>query len=218
MQEYPVFDLTIPENAYIFGLLQTDGSLNKRKNRTKTTSLSIEIKKSDEDILLKLQKVLPVSSYLKYRKRNTNFKDNYESVSLIINGQGFRDELNRLGLPIGKKSEIISTPKTEYSKSNYWRGIIDGDGSLGFSNRGIPFVSLTTKSEKIAREYKLYLKLINGLAPKSNRNKRDNIYNIIVYRELAKNVADKLYANNTICLDRKYNLAMSILDWKPNVI
>ena len=49
-------------------------------------------------------------------------------------------------VPVGKKSYIICPPKEEFSEVDYWRGIIDGDGSLGIAKSlgNAPFLSVIT--------------------------------------------------------------------------
>lgn len=38
-----------------------------------------------------------------------------------------------VGMTYGKKSDIITIPIISFSEIDYWRGMIDGDGSLGFT-------------------------------------------------------------------------------------
>ena len=47
-----------------------------------------------------------------------------------------------------------------------------------------------------------------------SRNKRDNVYNIMVSNEEAQNLCRYLYGESTLYLDRKYNKALEILDWR----
>ena len=60
-------------DSYIYGLLITDGSMYlTTRNRGKVT---LEISKKDEDIVMKLNKLIPKSK-IHERVRNTNFKNN----------------------------------------------------------------------------------------------------------------------------------------------
>lgn len=57
--------------SYLFGLILTDGSIYlTTRNRGKIT---IELQKSDNDLLYGIQKRIPESS-INTRKRGTNFK------------------------------------------------------------------------------------------------------------------------------------------------
>lgn len=133
-----------PFYAYLFGFAQTDGHLYEQsRNRGK---LRIEIGKQDAEILETFKRLLPFNSSIRYRVRTTNFGKNYESVIWTVCDKGFRDCLKDWGFPVGKKSEIIKTPCVEFSQTDYFRGLIDGDGSLGLTANGFPFVSLVTSS------------------------------------------------------------------------
>lgn len=153
-----ILALENPFYAYLFGLIQTDGHLYQNsRNRGR---LSIELGRRDEELLLKLQKRLPFNSTISYRTRKTNFSDKYVSVIWNIFEKRFRDFLIENGIPSGRKSKIISTPFCKYSKTDYFRGLIDGDGSLGLTAKGFPFLSFITASSEIAKEYLSFLKSI----------------------------------------------------------
>ena len=54
--------------SYMIGLFQTDGSLSRcSRNRGK---LQLEISSKDEDIIYKLEKLIPYHCCIKKRKRN----------------------------------------------------------------------------------------------------------------------------------------------------
>jgi hypothetical protein len=147
-----VYMENIKEISYIIGFIQTDGCLTSAtRNRGK---VSIGISKRDKDILDAMVEYLDYNYSIKERIQNTNFKDNFESVCLTICDKKFRDFLiNDVGMHYGKKSYTITIPKINYSEIDYWRGIIDGDGSLGLTSNNIPFLSLVTASEELKKEY-----------------------------------------------------------------
>ncbi|MFD5655064.1 LAGLIDADG family homing endonuclease [Streptomyces sp. NPDC127039] len=43
----------------------------------------------------------------------------------------------------------MSPPHGEFASRDYLRGLIDADGSVGFTRRGMPFISLSTSSTAI---------------------------------------------------------------------
>ncbi|HVE58259.1 MAG TPA: hypothetical protein VNB22_15605 [Pyrinomonadaceae bacterium] len=118
------------------------------------------------------------------------------------------------GIPCGRKSHIISTPVCEYSKIDYFRGLIDGDGSLGLTSKSFPFLSFITASPKFAFEYLNFLKSITGKEKTSIQNKRDNVFNIAVYKEDAQKVVQILYYDKCLALPRKLKKAKEVLNWQ----
>ena len=202
--------------SYIFGLLITDGSLYlSTRNRGQVT---LELNKKDEDIVQKLYTIIPNSS-IRQRTRNTNFKNNYTSVCFSNTRIEFRSRLIECGFPIKNKTLLANCPTEEYNEIFFWRGVIDGDGSLGFTSNGTPFLSLVTKSENLKIKYLDFLLRTLNITKTSTRNKRDGVYNIMITNENAKKLSEILYLsdNEGLYLQRKYDLANSIQDWnKPN--
>lgn len=211
-------DLTLEEKSYIYGLLLTDGSLYLKNINTYTGQIQLEINKNDEDIVDKLCNIISGSTK-RERIRNTNFKENYHSVSFNISLSSFIKEIIDFGFPIENKTFNARPPIVEYDKNAFWRGIIDGDGSLGLMSKSakkneIAFLSLTTQSEILKDEFCTYIKSITGFEHHLNRNKRDNIYNIGVGGKRCCMVLKEIYKDATIYLDRKYNKYLECLEWE----
>ncbi len=207
-----ILTLENPFYAYLFGLIQTDGHLYQNsRNRGR---LSIELGKRDEELLLELQKRFPFHSSISERKRNTNFSNEYVSVTWKVFDKRFRDFLIENGMNCGRKSEMISKPVCKCSKIDYFRGLIDGDGSLGLTANGFPFLSFITASSEIAVEYLDFLKSITGKEKTSVKNTRDNVFNIAVYKEDAQKVVQTLYYKNCLALTRKIQKAKDVLNWQ----
>ena len=206
-------------DSYIFGLLITDGNLRlTTRNRGR---VSLEVNERDEDIIDKLVEYVP-NSVKHERTRTTNFSNGKEVTTKIFNNhrKEFRDSLILHGFPTSDKTLSACPPTGKYSKYDFWRGVIDGDGSIGFITGGIPFVSLVTKSELLKEAYVLFLREELGIEKKINRNKRDNVFNITVKLESAVKLANLLYFNDSmgsiqpLYLDRKFNSAKQVILWK----
>lgn len=210
-------NLTLEQQSYIYGIFLTDGSISKIKNKEDSYNTSLELNIKDADIINKIQQLLPEVS-ITTRTRNTNFKDNYESIILRYYSNDFPKQLFEMGFPKSDKTENAIPPNNKYDERAFWRGVIDGDGSLGIrkisNNRGLePFVSLTTKSEKLKESYCTFLYKITGKKYNPKPNKRDNIYNILISKSSAKKVLDYIYQNASIYLERKYNKYIEINDF-----
>ncbi len=105
-------------------------------------------------------------------------------------------------------------PEPSFSEIDYFRGIIDADGLLGITGRGFPFVSLVTASADMAMHFAAFVleKTDCSLTPKPNR--RDNIYNLIVFKEAAQTLARILYPRNCLALPRKSVKAIEMQAWQ----
>jgi hypothetical protein len=196
----------------MLGFMQADGHLQMNsRNRGK---LSIEIGEKDADILYQFKKLVGCVSHIRKRTRNTNFKDNYTSISWTVHDLGFRTAINEAGVPYGPKSSIIKPPDSDHVKRDYWRGIIDADGSVGITGLGFPFISLVTSSTFLAESFFDLIEEHCGYRPNVKPNKRDGIRNIIIAKEKAQALIQYLYADSCIGLKRKAILAKQALKWK----
>lgn len=205
------FDLKIPAHAYLYGFLQTDSSFSEYSRSR--GALSIELNIKDENILLELKKIIPVKANLSYRTRDTNFRKNAKSCTLRIYDKRFRDIIKKAGLPTGKKSNIIKPPAQSFSKFDYLRGLIDGDGSLGLTKQNLPFLSLCTSSESIAYFFISVIKETLGKEKTTSRNSRDKAFNISLFREDAQALAKILYYDDCLSLKRKFASHLNLQKW-----
>lgn len=195
--------------SYIFGLLITDGNLSlKSRNRGRIT---LEISYKDKDIVEKLANVIP-NSFITERVRKTNFSNLHHSIMFSNYRLEFRKFLIENGFPIENKTFNANIPNNNYYEIDFWRGVIDGDGSLGLTKNNLPFISFTTKSEFLKEQYCLFLQKYFNIKKNVKRNKRDNIYNIVVFGQRAVNLSKLLYLTDTeaIFLNRKYQKAIEM--------
>lgn len=210
-----VFDLSRPEDAYLFGLLQTDGTHEGSvdgKGR-----VTIELAERDVDVLHALQSQLPCYSSIGYRERATNFTTGtgYRSASLRFYSQSARQRLAELGLPTGAKAHTAVPPVSDLSAADYVRGLVDGDGSLGTTTQGYPYLSFVTASEPLARYFEATIHTVTGAARHSNRNSRDCVFNIMVANQSAVSLVKWLYYPGALGLHRKAGAAAAMMSWVP---
>lgn len=207
-----LLDLTLPEHAYLFGFAQADGSL--RAGTRGRGSLAIELSAVDAEHLERLAAVIPVKTTITRRQRTTNFKADHESATLRVFDAGFRAELVALGFPVGRKSRIIAPPTCAFSQRDYFRGIVDADGSLGLAANGCPFISLCTTSGPMAAALTELIDEVTGQRKRVRPNRRDDAYNIMCWREAAQKLASELYYDGALALPRKAARARAVLAWR----
>lgn len=204
------------DTSYLIGLFQSDGTMYKGKGNKGRAQIEISVK--DEDIIHKIKETIPYNYSIRKRTRNIVMKEkNYvhESINISVYNTEFRKFLEENGVPYGKKSKIIDVPETKkLSKIDYIRGLFDGDGSLGFTKRGFPFIGFVTESEKI-KEYLLnfFSEITQKSKKENNRNQRDNLYNIVIYKEDAVKFCELIYYKNCLSINRKYEIAKNIINW-----
>ena len=208
-------ELTRPEHAYLFGFIQADGHLSYNPRCPNKGKLQIELSSRDEDLLHKLSSVIPVKTTISSRVRITNFSKGELSQTYTLSAcdMSFRQELERLGVPRGKKSTLISPPLCDHSIVDYYRGIIDGDGSLGVVSGGRPFISLVTASDPLKAGYTAFIKDVTGQTICVSKNKRDGVYNLMLNTESAQALIGTLYYEGCLALDRKISKAKEALSW-----
>lgn len=202
-----MLDLTKDNDAYFYGLLLTDGNCYLSTGGRGRISLEV----TDEDIISKLYKLYK-GSFSK-RTRDTNFIKGHTFFIWRNSKKEFREELISYGFPVGNKQFSQCVPNIDYNQYGFWRGVIDGNGSIGLTKRGFPFLSFATKSEPLKISYLEFLNNTSGLSKKSTRNNRDSLYNICVYKEDAQNVSELLYKNSTLFIQRKYSKYLLIRKW-----
>jgi len=202
------------EFSYFIGLAQTDGHLAGKHG--KKGRFGIELNYKDRDIIKKISKIIDCNFSIKERIRDTNFKKKCHLISLTVCDMKFRYFLNYCGVPYGKKSQTIAAPLhlKKLHVENYIRGLYDGDGSLGFTATKIPFLSITIQSDKVKDFLLKYIAENTGKEIKKiNKPKRDNVWNICIYREDAVKIVEKIYTKNCLSIKRKYELAKKIKKW-----
>ncbi|MFE1751038.1 LAGLIDADG family homing endonuclease [Streptomyces anandii] len=173
----------------------------------------MEINAQDIDLLREFRKLTPYYSSVTERTRSTNFAQTSHTAVWTVCSLEARTRLNELGLPYGHKSTAISPPCVEFSRRDYLRGLIDADGSVGYTSRGLPFVSLTTASTAAGAYLCDYAKEVTGVQRAVTRNTRDGIYNILYTMEAGQRLAADLYYPGSLSLARKQVAADSLAVW-----
>lgn len=200
--------------SYIYGLFVTDGNIYIQKGKNKGKCV-LELSYKDKDIIEKLYNIIP-NCFIRERVRNTNFSKQYHSISINNYTKEFRQKLFEYGFPKRNKTLNANIPIKEYSESDFWRGVIDGDGSIGITKNSEPFISLVTKSDCLFNAYLEMLKRNFNLYKVVNKNKRDNCYNIVVKNEDAIALGEFLYNKASVYINRKYEKFLEFKNWKRN--
>ena len=205
--------------SYFVGLVQTDGHLYQCKSRENDHRgrLVIELSSRDAHILRTLANMIPCNFGIRERERDVVCNGRkYHSVttSLSVSDLGFRMMVEKLGVPYGPKKDVAPSSWENLSVADYMRGLFDGDGSVGFAKNGMPFIGFVTQSQRMAEFVRdIISHWTSKPIKKLQRNKRDNIYNLTVFREDAVVLADRMYYDGCVGINRKVELANSVRSW-----
>jgi hypothetical protein len=211
-------DLMDPNWAYFMGLLHTDGHM-----RDKNSGGRIEISLAEDDhIILDMLQKLFGGSVKYYKRTGYSFANSKDISRLVINHSYIRNELNINGMPYGAKTKTIVPPTIPFSEFDYWRGVIDGDGSIGFShqnkNRIIPYISFATISEGFKDAFIAFIEKITGktkisLGQKLRPNRTHKMFSVKANNEDAVKLTSLLYYDGCLALPRKLKIAREVSSW-----
>lgn len=194
-RQYPLndtfFDILTPDSAYVIGLLQADGSVNSKR-------MTITLKPRDEELLKVVMGKMGASRPLKIRKSPLG-----SGICLDISSRKLVTSLAKWGLH-SPKTYTASTHSDLLLNRDYWRGVIDGDGTLCASSVGNKIMSLVG-SENICHQFLSFCREF-GYIGGANVNHHKNIFSIQIKNSEAIKIAKVLYDKASIYLPRKYEI------------
>lgn len=226
-----ICNLMDPNWAYFMGFLHTDGTMSKRADELGGNGFHyqvyIEIQARDKEHLISFQKLFggsisertrinQIAIRLKRIEKTSNKKITH-SATLKIYRKAICEQLFNNGMPYGKKSFTIQPPTKQFSEADYWRGVMDGDGTMGiynYNNRTFPQIGFCTASEKMAIAFAKFVKKITGQTIRCKKRNDRSAYELSISRENAQKLITFLYYPKCISLPRKLKIAQKIMNWK----
>lgn len=209
------------ESFYWAGFIAADGCV---KEKGKSRILNVGLSKKDENHLIKLKNSLQATNPLTYKiiknsERNPDWNDT-EACEIRISSAKMFSDLSRFNIA-PRKTLIYKMPDwlmTHEYLHHFLRGYNDGDGSfyinkqenkadqMAFSLRGNPETFLLQIREILENKCNL-----------PHREKPIRIssgHGVLEYggNILIGKLANYLYKDHTICLDRKYEKIKHLLD------
>ncbi|MBQ8626167.1 MAG: LAGLIDADG family homing endonuclease [Agathobacter sp.] len=186
------------EDAYILGFITADGYLSETRN-----SLVIKLHSRDEDILRKICTYLEYDGEIQHlvHQQTHNILSNVRfcSSQLIQN-------LKKYGLHRKKSlQETFCTDMPEHLTRHYIRGLIDGDGFIKQSAKGIGLCGSQNITTNVAKY--LIQELNLNIPLKIRREGESDLHRMEFSGNNAVKIMKYLYEDSRIYLDRKYELA-----------
>lgn len=178
--------------AYFLGLLLADGSITKKQ-------VSLEVNVKDIELIEKFAAAIEATHPVKFTKRN--------SVKIQIGSMRLISRLAEYGVTTRKSFNCSPPEISSVLRRHFWRGCLDGDGSLGIYSRAkwkrppmyrVYFVG----SEKMVAGF---LEFVRTLTPDclSEITPKGRVFAASIYADHARAVFNALYGNSTVFLTRK---------------
>lgn len=196
-----VFKEVNEASAYWIGFLMADGCV------TQTGTVKIALNSKDRNHLEKFKNFLQSEHPIK-QITVTPFKDKtrvFEHSSFSANSKKIVKDLNSFGV-VPAKSLTAKAIKLEMDR-HFWRGVIDGDGSVLISKRGDVSISLIG-SHEIVSQFARFTKTI--IHSKAKINTRFNNAYITFSSRNAYKIISYLYKDCSVYLDRKFQKYLEV--------
>jgi hypothetical protein len=197
---HDAFDELTPDAAYWIGFLFADGSVF---GRGKSACVQARLSERDREHLVKLRGFLgsnhkigvaPAGNYGGYRSK--------PSVRLSVTSGRLAHRLLSLGRYEGPIDGTLMRSR------DFWRGVVDGDGSLGLLATGYAYFELVG-SCRLLEAFLDFLQR-NGLGARMTIRPDKTIFQIATAGHTAERISSFLYENATVALDRKAASAAKI--------
>jgi hypothetical protein len=200
---HKAFDEITNDSAYWIGFLFADGSVIRQQKGAPVVQLRLS--EVDRGQLEKFRNFLgsthaisisPPGNFGGYQSR--------ASVRFAANSRGLATRL----LELGRYEGPIAAELTE--SRHFWRGVVDGDGSIWISKRGYVGFSVVG-SQRLLEPFLGFLKERN-LARRMTISPDKSIYQVGTAGHLAELIIDELYRNAPVALDRKEAAARPVIE------
>lgn len=191
-------DLGTEESAYFYGWLLTDGNIGD------TGRVSLQVKRTDEDIVLSFNKYLGLSREVLRRSRFDDRTGNtYHSTELYFSDKVITERLQLLGMSPRKSTKEVC-PDVFKNNRHFWRGVLEGDGWI--TNHGDSYGCGVVGSKELVESFQEYCKLL-GVDKFYTRCQSGDLYECTLgSRHAATILLTELYKETSLFLERKYNI------------
>ncbi len=197
-----IFDQINEESAYWIGFLMADGNVHYGLGQAQ---ISLACSYKDINHLRKFKSFLQ-SGHKIVTYNAKKGKKEYPSCKITIRSNKIADTLFKYGVTPRKTFTAKVCKELEYNR-HFWRGVVDGDGSIGTNKKEYNFFQLLGSFELMSQ----FKKYINFITNRVNVKKSGNIYRVSTTRGPAKLIIQNLYENTSVYLDRKRKIADSII-------
>jgi hypothetical protein len=201
------FDVIDQESAYWIGFLMADGCVSKRAGSSAVISLSLA--EIDRGHVEKFRDFLGATNPINVHTKTDHSGRKFNSCRLGVVSEKLAVRLSEFGV-VPRKSLTAKVAHLEMDR-DFWRGVIDGDGSIFVKNGRNPEIALGG-SEQLMIQFKEFASSIVGpITKKIHRRKGSNFWLICFQNSKALAIIEVLYKGCSIALDRKFEVAEAIM-------
>ncbi|MEU7850062.1 hypothetical protein AB0B69_21880 [Micromonospora parva] len=198
---HDAFDLLTPEACYWLGFLFADGCVTYRAGHL--PQISVGLAQRDREHLVSLRTFLGSTSSISAPSPT------HGSCQFSVRSNRLAERLTALGRYDGPLDDLLTKSR------DFWRGVVDGDGSIAKYRRPTPSKSTFSQfrlvgSKRLLDSFAVFLQEndIDGLSVHPHKT----IYTIGTTCGPAERIVALLYAEAEVALARKAEMAKKILD------
>ena len=211
---HDALDVLTPDAAYWLGMMFTDGTVGKPQTPNAQPAISLILQKRDREHLVKWRDFLgadfaitPIAPAKVPRDiAHPNGGQGTGAFKFSVHSRQLADRI----LTLGRYGPAVD-PELAASR-DFWRGVVDGDGSVGISC-GIPYCS-AVGSRWLLQAFVDFLGPVSSRRPLHVMPAR-TIFNVSTSYATAWKVVKRLYGDADTALDRKAVSAAQIMPMQP---
>lgn len=212
------FENSPPEEIFYWaGFIAADGCISVRSDSSKRIVITLHTQ--DVDILEKFNIFVGTNKPIYF------YKDKPQ-CSVTICSTKMVESLAKFNIT-SRKTLMMSVPdivKGSPHERHFWRGVIDGDGTIGFGKYS-PFCGIVG-TEDICTNFTKFCNSLPDFKSKMKicSRKGENLFSSTVLSRNSLIIIEELYRDCTIYMDRKFKKSADILDtyqckiWVKNTI
>lgn len=204
------FAMITPESAYWIGFLMADGCVmhHRRGGRYVRVALAAE----DATHIEAFRTFIGFDGKIHIGKRGPwNGYQRQDIHALSVGSARMAADLARYGVVPNKSKREQASDDLVFNR-DFWRGVIDGDGSIFISNKNDPTISLCNGGASLLHQFSRYVQSMVQAKCTIHVN-REGVHTVSISGgRIAPKIVAALYEGATIALDRKAAKAHAIMN------
>lgn len=220
-----VFDEINEFSAYWAGFLMADGCICRNSRTKKNSRIALYLQERDVGHIKKflnfLKTNIPIKAKAKSEK-NSLVKKSGTVFGVQITSQKLANKLVDFGV-VPRKSLTARVNSTLGDNRDFWRGVVDGDGTVSYYNSSgnkYPYLALSSASSELIQQFSDFIEENVTYAPCHIETRKiegyNDIYTIRLTCKSGVAAVKFLYDGCSISLDRKKVVADEILSTPYN--